>query len=114
MLIAEMNSVQRIYIVIDALDECPDEERNSTRSKFLKSLRLFPSNTHILFTSRPDPRINKEVQGHDHIEVVAKQDDLLRYLHGRIADNNDFQLLFLKKTSQATLFNHTVERSKGM
>ncbi|KAI0971315.1 hypothetical protein F4678DRAFT_100178 [Xylaria arbuscula] len=113
-LIAEIRTLPSVYLVVDALDECPNDIQNNTRSRFLKSLSSFPSNTHILFTTRPDLGIKREAQGHDDIDVVAKQDDLQKYLHSRATDRDDFQQIFSTQRSQEKIFAHIVDRSKGM
>ncbi|KAF2964017.1 hypothetical protein GQX73_g9554 [Xylaria multiplex] len=113
-LIAEIRTLSSVYIVIDALDECPNDIQNRTRSELLKSLRSFPSNTHILFTTRQHLDIKREVQEHGHIDVLAKPEDLQKYLHNRVADRDDLQLVFSKQRSQENIFSHIVERSKGM
>ncbi|KAI0401113.1 hypothetical protein F4802DRAFT_443046 [Xylaria palmicola] len=115
-LIAEIRTLSSVYIVIDALDEClnSDDIRNSTRSGLLKALRSFPSNTHILFTARQDSGIKREVQGHDHIDILATKDDLLEYLDNRVADREDLKSTLSKQGSLEYIFRHIVERSKGM
>ncbi|KAI1367598.1 hypothetical protein F5Y08DRAFT_49379 [Xylaria arbuscula] len=111
-LIAEIRTIARVYIIIDAIDECQNEGRYHTRSELLESLHSFPSNTHILFTTRPHLQKQREAQAHGHIDVNAKQEDLLQYLHGRVIGHDDLPLL--KQRSRETIFSHIVERSKGM
>ncbi|KAI1120343.1 hypothetical protein F5Y10DRAFT_128012 [Nemania abortiva] len=113
-LIAEIRTYSSVYIVIDALDECPNDVQNSTRSRLVKSFCSFPPNTHIVFTTRPDSSIEKEVQGHYCIDVFAKDQDLEDYLRKRVADLSDLQPTFSKERFHESIFSHIVERSKGM
>ncbi|KAI0864915.1 hypothetical protein F4860DRAFT_501072 [Xylaria cubensis] len=110
-LIAEIRTVSSVYLVIDALDEWSDDIQKNT---LLKSLRSFPSNTHILFTTRPDLGIKREAQGHYHIDVVAKREDLQEYLDNRVADCGDRYPIFASQRSKENIFSHIIERSKGM
>ncbi|KAI0186372.1 hypothetical protein EV127DRAFT_308067, partial [Xylaria flabelliformis] len=110
-LIAEIRTVSSVYLVIDALDEWSDDIQKNT---LLKSLRSFPSNTHILFTTRPDLGIKREAQGHYHIDVVAKREDLQKYLDNRVVDCGDLHPIFAKQRSKENIFSHIIERSRGM
>jgi hypothetical protein len=46
----EVRRFPKVFIVIDALDECP--ESNGTRASFLAEIRKLQPNIHLLVTSR--------------------------------------------------------------
>ncbi|VUC31400.1 unnamed protein product [Clonostachys rosea] len=70
---------KRVFIVVDALDECPSPElRNGLISRLHELQKTFGIS--ILFTSRPDQDIESRLQGALVTEVVAKKDDLWIYL----------------------------------
>src|SRR6201999_2144279 len=50
----ELEDLLLVYIVVDALDECEKDVMNS----LVPSLRFISPNCHLLFTSRPLPRID--------------------------------------------------------
>jgi hypothetical protein len=52
----------RIFIIVDALDECDNGQVRYELLKFLKSL-LYSSSTNVLFTSRPEPAIADAFSG---------------------------------------------------
>lgn len=92
----------RVYIVVDALDEC--DESNKTRSSLLAHLRNLDTHVQLLFTSRPlEETLPDAVQ----FEVTAQEDDMRRYLSAQIKkepglaklcnDNGDLQEEILDK-----------------
>lgn len=54
-----------VYIVFDALDECPHADRNGQRELLLRCIKGLISRTHsklyLLVTSRPEPDIQTEM-----------------------------------------------------
>lgn len=54
-----------IFIVLDALDECPNADKDRTRDQLLHCIKCLvtngPSNLHLLVTSRPEPDIQREL-----------------------------------------------------
>ncbi|KAF7539331.1 hypothetical protein G7054_g2214 [Neopestalotiopsis clavispora] len=56
---------QDVYIVFDALDECPHQDKKGQRHELLdcvKSLNKRHSKLHLLVTSRPEPDIQAELR----------------------------------------------------
>ncbi|RAH65500.1 uncharacterized protein BO66DRAFT_431989 [Aspergillus aculeatinus CBS 121060] len=54
-----------IFIIFDALDECPVETRERRLLTFMDGLiRDFPTKVHLLATSRPEPDIHKALAQH--------------------------------------------------
>ena len=60
---ASTQDFKNVYLIVDALDECP--LANDERGKLLKLLRLIHkwslTNLHVLYTSRPEPDIEAEL-----------------------------------------------------
>ncbi|KAI1325370.1 hypothetical protein F5Y16DRAFT_273516 [Xylariaceae sp. FL0255] len=83
MLMAEMTSFSRVYIVIDALDECGVD---STRGEFLCTIRRFPANVSTLMTSRAGKEASSGVEADIEIPITAHDEDLKTYLDGRLHD----------------------------
>lgn len=77
-------SYSRVYLVIDALDECTDRE--GTRSNLISKLRSLQSNADlfILVTSRFIPDIVNEFKSEPTIEVRASKADIELFLKGRM------------------------------
>lgn len=85
-LIASASESANVYIVIDALDECP--LLNEQRAKLLKSLRrilaIAPSKFHFFFTSRKEPDIDDKIRpilsstDRNEIDLLARQQTINR------------------------------------
>lgn len=74
----------KVYVVIDALDECP--ERDRTRSQLLELCRNLQGQTdlRLMATSRHIPDIVEEFKGMPRVEVRASNADVKRYVEGEI------------------------------
>ncbi|OJK01296.1 hypothetical protein ASPACDRAFT_26596 [Aspergillus aculeatus ATCC 16872] len=54
-----------VFIIFDALDECPTETREKSLLAFMDGLiRDFPTKVHLLATSRPEPDIHNALTQH--------------------------------------------------
>ncbi|KAM6522793.1 hypothetical protein FALCPG4_012409 [Fusarium falciforme] len=74
----------RVFIIIDALDECPsrDGRRNTLLSEIMKLQTALSAN--ILCTSRPIPEIESWFPKAVSINVRASEHDVRKYLDGQI------------------------------
>lgn len=74
----------RVYVVIDALDECPD--RDGARSQLLKLCRSIQRQTdlRLMVTSRHISDIVNKFKGMPQLEVRASNADVKRYVVGQI------------------------------
>jgi hypothetical protein len=68
-----------VFVVVDALDECPDQ----TRAELLIALRSL-TGLNLLVTSRNLPAIAQAFHGAGHLEVRASDHDVEKYIEGRI------------------------------
>jgi Cdc6-like AAA superfamily ATPase len=75
----------RTFIIIDALDECHNFDRNLT--SFLSEIFNLRSNTgaNIFATSRFIPEITKEFEGSLSVEIRASDGDMQKYVAGHIS-----------------------------
>jgi hypothetical protein len=82
----------RVFIVVDALDEC--QASNRCRSKFLSEIFSLQAKTRINFfaTSRPIPDIEREFKGYPLREIFASDKDIRRYLDGHMSYLPEFVL----------------------
>jgi Cdc6-like AAA superfamily ATPase len=83
-LLTVCSNYTRVYIVIDALDECTD--RDGTQSQFIDQLSDLQEKTNLrlLFTSRFIPGITEKFQSHPMLEVQASKEDVELYVVGQI------------------------------
>lgn len=88
MITAAAKSYDRVFIIIDALDECSKQ----TRKELLFSVCHLQKETSINFlaTSRPVPEIDGLFQRYPRLEIRASKDDIEIYLESRIHDLPDW------------------------
>jgi ankyrin repeat domain-containing protein 50 len=75
----------KVFIVIDALDECIDS--GGTKRSIIKAITDLPtSNVQILITSRKTPDIETMLRGWPKVEIKAHDQDIQKYLDHHIDD----------------------------
>jgi hypothetical protein len=107
-----------VFFIIDALDECPEDERKGQLFPFLRNLRALDlQNLHFLFTSRPELNIETFMRGFctHRLNIHGAQshkDDLTRYISSRLYSPDAYQLwpARMKKKAQDIL----TEKANGM
>ncbi|KAK4060549.1 uncharacterized protein Triagg1_10674 [Trichoderma aggressivum f. europaeum] len=124
-LIATLRGFSKVYIVIDALDECP--ELGGRREDLMKTLRYIlnaaPDNLHVMCTSRKESdiyaelerylseptRIEFDLSSYIHREAIKR--DISQYIDSTLADANYKSWSdIIKKKVKETL----IDRSDGM
>lgn len=76
-------SYSKVYLVVDALDECTDKE--GTRRELLDKLHSLQSKgLHIMVTSRYIPEIENEFKSASTLEVRANEADIKRFVTGQM------------------------------
>ena len=83
---------QRAFIVIDALDEC--QASDGGRRRFLSEIFDLQAKTgaNLFATSRFIPEIVKEFEGSVSIEIRTRDEDVQRYLDGKMSQLRPFVL----------------------
>ncbi|KAL8940049.1 MAG: hypothetical protein Q9216_003023 [Gyalolechia sp. 2 TL-2023] len=103
--------LQTTYLVIDALDECPSE----VRDVLVPELRALPSDIKLLVTTRHVDSITRLFSASSTIEVLARRDDLEKYIISKIASSSRLSGLL---KGRATLVNEIcdkiIEKANGM
>ena len=101
-------SFSRIFIIIDALDEC--EECNRCPARFLSAIFTLQAKTavNLFVTSRHVPNIEQEFIGSTSLEIRASSDDIRRYLQEHVPElqscvskNHDLQKIIIDKIIDA-------------
>ena len=113
LLTTEMKCFSRTFIVIDALDECP--ERDDTRGVLLAEILALSGDARILITSRYSQKIEEKFKNVPHIDILATDEDITRYVTSRI--QKERSLARLVSSNQALMeeaIKTVVEKSQGM
>lgn len=79
---SEVKNFSRIFIIVDALDECPKEKRS--RAILISELRELQPRVNLMVTSRFLDTIACAFAGVRKIEINASIEDLQKYTEGRI------------------------------
>ena len=112
---SEVNRFSNVFIVVDALDECPED---GTRESFLteiKRVQKVQPSVRLFVTSRPSPTIEAEFETANRLEIRASDADVQRYLEQRIATSSQMARHVRKDSSlQGNIVNAILEQSKGM
>lgn len=75
-------SFKRVYIVMDALDEC--SECSYTRQMLLHEIQKIRPFVHLIVTSRPVPSIANAFSGSIALDLIAQNADIQQYCTARI------------------------------
>ena len=83
LLVQEVKTCSAVFVVIDALDECP--ESGNIRATLLKIIQGLPSHTRVVVTSRYSPTILDRFEDIPHIvvEIRATEEDVKQYVQAR-------------------------------
>ncbi|WDK16644.1 hypothetical protein CGRA01v4_07927 [Colletotrichum graminicola] len=82
MLKSQAKGFKRIFFVVDALDECLDDElETNTLNGFLGVCRELPDSFRLLFTSRPVSKFKTLTDPGCELPIAAHDDDISAYLH---------------------------------
>lgn len=109
---SEVRRLSKVFVVIDALDECP--ESSGIRRDFLTEI-LKLQNTQILVTSRHIPAVGREFEMAARLEVRATDEDVERYLKDRIRKEPRLaRHITAAPDLEETIVTTVTEKAKGM
>jgi hypothetical protein len=102
----------KVYVVLDALDEC--SEQDGTRSQLLRLCRRLQQkyDLRLMATSRQIPDILEEFKNTPLVEVRASDSDLKRFVMGNMSRFAKF--IRLSADLQELVQNRVVEAADGM
>lgn len=102
-------SYKRLFIVIDALDECNSAERK----EFIAELGKFSAN--VMITTRHIPDILESFPEASRLEVRANEKDIKEYLIHEISSDTSFKRLTDRDSSLvADVVQGITQRTEGM
>lgn len=102
----------RVYVVMDALDECQTSDYE--RTKLLKELFALQNqdstNVSILTTCRPTHSVASFFDGRPRRVISATDEDMKRYIHERIS----LQVNYVDEDMRESIKNHVSKAAGGM
>jgi hypothetical protein len=105
-------SESNVFVIIDALDECTEE--NNVRQTVLRELRSILPKVHLMVTSRPHINIISDIPELIQLEICATDGDLRRYVNERMY--HDHQLaknIKMDATLPQDILNAVVSKAEG-
>ncbi|KAI9726230.1 MAG: hypothetical protein M1834_009085 [Cirrosporium novae-zelandiae] len=96
---ATLTSLDDIYIVVDALDECPKGESREELLELIEDLNAWsPSKIHLLVTSRPELDIKSKLISLSRCKIISIQgsqtvSDIKLYIDNRLAHEQKLKRL---------------------
>ncbi|KAI9777066.1 MAG: hypothetical protein M1839_009117 [Geoglossum umbratile] len=108
---AEVLGYSRVFVVVDALDECTE----GTRDSLLTELRGIHPTISLLVTSRHIPTIEREFGNVARLEIQANDGDIRLYLESRIKKEGRLKRhVAADPALRDTVINTILARAKGM
>ncbi|KAL7789091.1 ankyrin repeat-containing domain protein [Trichoderma ceciliae] len=118
---ATLESIGHIYVILDALDECPTASPEDYRAEMLGAIRaiqrIYRSNIHLLVTSRQEIDIQKCIKPLVSLPPLSIQDaqvndDIQNYVRSQLA--SDPKLSSWSADIQLEVEHTLVEKASGM
>jgi ankyrin repeat domain-containing protein 50 len=104
----------KVFIVIDALDECT-ESGNTRRSIIDATKSLLSKEAHIMVTSRKLPQIESLCKEWLQVEIRAKDQDIWLYLDAHIEDESELvDVIQDNPEIRNHIIKTIVQKSQGM
>jgi hypothetical protein len=104
----EIRTYSKVFIIVDALDECP--EGDGTRANLLKALQCLAGTVKLLVTSRNLPSIAHYFKETKRLEIYGKDQDIIQYIVDRITSIRRRHLMEL----QDIIVNEILKNARGM
>ena len=107
----EFGLYKQIFIVVDALDEC--QEQNGNRARLIEELQKI-SGVNLMITSRPHIDMQDTFQDIIWLEIRASEDDLHSYINGRMRKDRLAKHVKGHKDLQEDIRKTVVANAQGM
>ncbi len=109
----QMKSFTRVYVIIDALDECT--QANGVRDDLFEGVMMLPTCASIMITSRYIPDIEIMLEGVLRLDIGAHDEDVHLHVVSRLkAEKNWARRIRLDSGLQSKIARSVVERTHGM
>ncbi|KPM35886.1 hypothetical protein AK830_g10674 [Neonectria ditissima] len=92
MLKSQAKRFQKVYMIVDALDECCGDTKKNTMNSFLRACQELPENVYMLFTSRPGLN-SRLVKPDREFEITANAIDIKSYLNKSIESHPNLRAI---------------------
>lgn len=106
---AQAATIKTVYLIIDGLDFYQHVPKEDTRQQLGKSLRELPESFRILFTSRDDSSIGRELGVDRGWSIEPTKQDLVTYVRGRIKSDRVLSSVLEHPRDREAVINKVTE-----
>jgi ankyrin repeat domain-containing protein 50 len=111
LLLSESNHFSKLFIVIDAIDECSNSK---TLIKLLKELSKLQPILRLLVTGRWNIRIDSVYPKYTLLSIKTNEEDIRTYLDSRINEAEILKSYLDDNLSETVIKDHIVKKADGM
>ncbi len=108
----ELESFHRVYIVLDALDEFPDD--NGGQEKLINTTRSLGDNIYLLVTSRNISTIGLLFEEDTRLDIRAADDDINLYIMSKLSCGRLARLIKGRDNLRQAILDGVTEKADGM
>ena len=110
---SQVDKFDNVFIVIDALDECP--ELDQTRQAFLAEVRGLLPNIRLMATSRNIPSIENIFKHDTRLEIHAQDQDVRKFIESQMEHRDDLvDLLEGHDDVRSSITSKVLKKTNGM
>ena len=110
---SQVEEFEEVFIVIDALDECP--ERDQTRKSFLTEIRGLLPKVNLMVTSRNMPSIEIMFKHDTRLEIRAHDQDVRNFVNSQMEQRDELvDLLEGHNDVRSSITATVLEKTNGM
>ena len=108
-----MEKCDKVFIVIDALDEYPELEK--TQKSFLAEIRGLLPKVRLMVTSRNIPSIENMFKHDTRLEIRAQEQDVRKFIKSQMEQRDDLvDLLEGHDDVRSRITSRVLEKTNGM
>jgi hypothetical protein len=108
---SEIETFSSVFVIVDALDECPE----GRRANLVDMLLSFPETVKLMVTSRPLSTIETGLEEMTRLDIRADDNDVRLYVEGRIPHEKRLARHVQKDSALGeTLVSTIVNSARGM
>ena len=113
LLCLQVEKFEKVFIVIDALDECPEADK--TREKLLSRVRGLIPIANLMVTSRPLLSIESTFKNDLRLEIRAQEQDVKRFIESQMdQERNLVALLEGRDVVRSDITTTIMGKTNGM
>ena len=110
---SQVEKFDKVFVVVDALDECPQQDQ--TRSSFLAEIRGLLPKVNLMVTSRNIPSIESMFKHDPCLEIRAQEQDVESFVKSQMVQRDELvDLLEGHDDVRASVSSAVLQKTHGM